>query len=501
MSLIKSAFVSLSMLAIVACGSTDSGSSPTSDAGTDAPADHYVAPTPDSGGQDAGKDGGPFAPADHDAPPQVVSYGGNVMKHALIVPIFFPNDNLQAQIEDFLGQLAASSYWNATTSEYGVGPITIAPSVIINDTPPTTSNGIDKLIKQHVQAAKDAAAAGSTDGGTTGSDSGAAGSAGAAGAAGMAGAAGAAGMAGAAGTSGAGGTTGAGGTANDAGASDAGGPAPFPVPTPDTIYAIFIPDGVTITDNQVGQSCKSYGGYHTETNGFGGNTANSKIPYAVMPRCNHFNYFSGIDAATATLSHELIEAATDPHPYSDPAFASTDDQHAVWSIIPAAEIGDMCAYEPQSFARLVGGYVVQRVWSNASALAGHDPCVPVLTDPYFNAVPDQPDDVVLSYYGSSVNTRGVKIPVGQSRTIDVHLFSDAPTTSWFVQAQDAAAATGGPSTLSLSLDKSVGNNGDVLHLTITRNSAAPQGSASEFMLWSQDQKTQYANVWFGFVGD
>ncbi len=50
MSFLNRALVSLSMLAIVACGSTDSGA-PRSDAGADAPADNYVAPTPDSGGQ------------------------------------------------------------------------------------------------------------------------------------------------------------------------------------------------------------------------------------------------------------------------------------------------------------------------------------------------------------------------------------------------------------------------------------------------------------------
>ncbi len=180
------------------------------------------------------------------------SYGGAVLTAPHVVPVFFPNDILQPQIEDFLAQLATSSYWSATTSEYGVGPLTIGPSVIINNTPPTTSNGIDKMVQQLVQAAKDAAAAGN-DGGTPGSDSGAAGATGVGTGAAAArqarrGARRRRGRRRGARTSGAGGTTGAGGAASDAGAVDAGGgPAPFPVPTPQTVYAIFMPDGVTIT--------------------------------------------------------------------------------------------------------------------------------------------------------------------------------------------------------------------------------------------------------------
>lgn len=498
MSFFKRAALSFTLVAAVACGSNDPGASSSSnDAGADAPADHYVAP-PDSGGQpDAAKDAGPFAPAAHDAAPKVMSAGGSVVKHPLIVPVFFPNDTMQPQIEDFLNQLAASTYWGEVTSEYGVGALTIAPSVVTNTTPPTSSSAIDQWLKQLVKTATtppppDAGAAGA------GGAGGAAGTGGAGGAAGSAGAPGdgglADGAAGATGAAGAAGATGAGGASSDAG-SDAA--APFPAPTPDTIYAIFMPQGVTISDAQVGTSCKDYGGYHTETYGNGGT---SGVAYAIMPRCKHFSQLSGIDAVTAPTSHELVEAATDPHPVHNPAFAYVDDPHAVWNIQPAGELGDMCVYEPQSFAYSVGQYAVQRTWSNASAAAGHDPCVPNLNTPYFNAVPDQPDDVVLKQYGYSAQTRGVKMAVGETRTIDVHLFSDMPRSSWIVQAQDAAAATGGSPTLSLLLDKNIGNNGDVFHLTITRNAAGPIGG-SEFMLWSQDQATGYAHVWFGYVGD
>src|SRR5690348_2621144 len=93
--------------------------------------------TPDAAPPDA------FAEASHAAPPQVVKGSGDVLAAPTVVPIFFANDPSQATIEQFLGQLAASSYWSATTSEYGIGAITIAPSIVSQDTPPTTDTDLE----------------------------------------------------------------------------------------------------------------------------------------------------------------------------------------------------------------------------------------------------------------------------------------------------------------------------------------------------------------------
>ena len=218
-----------------------------------------------------------------------------------------------------------------------------------------------------------------------------------------------------------------------------------------------------------------------------------------MPRCQNLGAnVKGFDALTAGLSHELVEASTDP--LGDfPAWSYVDTDHMVWNLMPLGELGDMCAYEPQSFQRLVGAYMVQRPWSNASALAGHDPCVPVLGTPYFNSAPVLTDTVTLDYYGQEVPTYGIQIPLNQSKTIDVQLFSDAPTTDWTVQAVDSSYGTMGPQELQFTWDKQSGNNGDTLHLTITRVANGAY-DGSEFILYSEQGLTM-ANLWFGFVGN
>src|SRR6185436_19204247 len=62
-------------------------------------------------------------PAPFPSPPQVVWYGGPVLKAPKIVPIFFSNydTTLASSIEDFVSKLGPSQYWTATTQEYTVG--------------------------------------------------------------------------------------------------------------------------------------------------------------------------------------------------------------------------------------------------------------------------------------------------------------------------------------------------------------------------------------------
>jgi hypothetical protein len=272
----------------------------------------------------------------------------------------------------------------------------------------------------------------------------------------------------------------------------------WPTPDANTLYAVFLPDGVTITIPQWGKSCQGFGGYHSE----GTSKQSQSIVYALMPRCASFGQLKGVDALTTTLSHELVEAVTDPADQSNPAYALPDKDHYVWALVPLSEVGDMCTYEPQSNQRLVGNFMVQRTWSNASAKAGHDPCVPLLTDPYFNSVPVLDENVTINFggQGGQGQTKGVKIPVGTSKTIEVDLFSDAPTTDWTVQAIDMQSYFyGGSPDLTFTWDQQSGNNGDKLHLTITREKKG-QYNGSEFIFYSQ-KGIKIANLWFGFVSN
>ena len=364
-------------------------------------------------------------PGPHSPAPQVEMLSGAVLATPNVVPIFFQNDPMQADVETFLGQLASSSFWTSVMSEYKVGALTIAKTVVVTDTPPQTitSTQIEGWLDGYLD----------------------------------------------------------------------GTHAEFPAIAPNNVYVVFYPSATTIQDNIVGTGCISYGGYHDESQ----NASKQSFVYAVMPRCSTFGYLKGLDALTGTLSHEIEEAATDPHPQTDTAYAAADQDHMVWNLAPLGELGDMCAYEPQSFQKLVGNYMVQRLWSNASAKAGHDPCAPALSAPYYNAAPVLADTVILDYYGQKIPTKGVQVTVGNQKTIDVQLFSDAPTADWNVSAVDATYGTNQPKQLDFSWDAQTGNNGDTLHMTITRLANGPHNGSEFYIYASRDQKTW--NMWFGFV--
>jgi hypothetical protein len=256
------------------------------------------------------------------------------------------------------------------------------------------------------------------------------------------------------------------------------------------IYAVYLPAGVQLS-TQFGQSCRSFGGYHSEISGTTG-----KIVYALMPRCG-----GGLDGLTATSSHELIEAASDPYPFTQGAYQDTDPDHEIWAFTPGAELGDMCEYVGVADQRMLGTYLVQRTWSNASAAAGHDPCVPSLSTPFRSAAPILNDQLTFDDgMGGTTMTKGVKVLVGTSQTIDVVLFSDAPTDAFPVRAVDVAAALQQqPAELSFSWDRMTGQNGETLHLTITRLKDGT-GGGSEFVIAIGPQGMTGA-LWWAAAGN
>jgi len=118
----------------------------------------------------------------------------------------------------------------------------------------------------------------------------------------------------------------------------------FPQPTANTLYFVFLPSGVTVTAGG-SSSCSSFCGYH--------DAIKSRVFYAVMPYpgcagCS--NNLSVLDSLTATSSHELCEAVTDPVPGQG------------WYDQNNGEIGDICAWQTKQ----VGNYTVQQEWSNSA---------------------------------------------------------------------------------------------------------------------------------------
>ena len=369
-------------------------------------------------------------PAPHSAPPTVANLGGPVLTAPNVIPIFFQNDDptLKAGALSFLQKVGSTAYWTATTSEYGVGPATTSALITLNETPPAQID--DSQIQAWLT-----------------------------------------------------------------GKLNANDPS-LPAADANKLYTIFYPSNVAITldngDGTKAYSCQAFGGYHSNAT-LDAAHGSLAFAYAVIPRCGSFGPFSGIDGLTAPASHELIEAATDPLPMSIPAFGQTDEDHLAWTIALGGEVGDLCAQLPDAFTNFPGfDNIAQRSWSNAAALAGHDPCVPVPPGQvYFNAAPKLTENITL--FGG-YQTKGVKIPVGQSKTIDVNLFSDGPTNGPFpVEAYDA-----GQSDLSLSFDQDSGENGQTLHLTIEVLGKGQYGFETFYLFSNLNGRR---TMWVGAVGN
>jgi hypothetical protein len=124
-----------------------------------------------------------------------------------------------------------------------------------------------------------------------------------------------------------------------------GSNAAIPKPTPNSLYFVYLPPGVAVTQGG-SRSCTAFCGYHDHIAATGGN-----IYYAAMPYPNCQGCLGGLatlDALTSTSSHEMCEAITD----AIPGTGWYDDNHG--------EIGDICAWKTKQ----LGAYTVQLEWSN-----------------------------------------------------------------------------------------------------------------------------------------
>lgn len=253
------------------------------------------------------------------------------------------------------------------------------------------------------------------------------------------------------------------------------------------LYAIFYPEATTITFTG-GTSCGNFGGYHSSTS-----TIGKAIPYAVMPRCG-----SSIDTLTNVTSHEFIEYATDPVPGG---YQNVDEHELAWGIFGSSEVGDMCEFgKGASYVPSDYPFEVQRSWSNKAAWLRQDPCVPAIGATYFVAAPVIDETVTVDYFGVPMPTRGVKLAKGASRTIDVKMMATGSTADWTVSAVDLSPSLGGGPTLKFTFDKTTGNAGDVLKLTLQRIGTNGSTNAAPFVIRSS-QKGGDDHSWYGVAGD
>jgi hypothetical protein len=235
---------------------------------------------------------------------------------------------------------------------------------------------------------------------------------------------------------------------------------------------IFYPASTSIAlSGNASVSCQDFGAYHD----FVALSNGIELPYAVVPDCKN-----GLGAVTAAASHEIAEGATDPlltGYYSVTADASWGAPYG------ASEIGDMCTRRSDNRIYPADiGYPISKVWSNRAAQAYQDPCLPTASSPaaslYFNSAPVLPDLVDIDVGGATGVAKGIVIAPGGNKTIDVQLFSNVPSQGvWHVLASQTDKNITDLTRLQFSWDRTIGQNGDVLHLTISVPPAAlPNGA-------------------------
>jgi hypothetical protein len=436
------------LAALAACGSSSATVGPAvadpTDAG-DAATDGQAAAVIDNGAPST------TYPAPHPPLPDLVNAAkGPVLTTPKVALVFYPGDARGSDLEAFAGKVAGSTYWSATTAEYGASALSYAGMFeLTGETPPKTISQVELQTK----------------------------------------------------------------IADELASGKLG------VPDPQTIYTIVFPAGTTVTQvnpitNLLGPvlSCVGFSGYHDNVAvALTDAGAKTDIAYAVIPTCN-----ADLASLTSVMSHEWVEAATDPQVTSNGVFSVTggphaafyapDTDHSVWSLLGGGEAGDLCAPSGPSieFTPPEIGYRVQRTWSNVAARASHDPCVPhVAGSAYFAAAPVLPQTVTFSTsFTGSVTTKGMVVAVDASGTLEVDLFSDGDLSGPItVKAEDLLNTTYGSygfaKTLDFAWDRTEGVNGEKLHLTVTVTASSFLGGAHAFMITASNGNRR--QVWPGLV--
>jgi hypothetical protein len=232
------------------------------------------------------------------------------------------------------------------------------------------------------------------------------------------------------------------------------------------VFFIVYPPGTTVTTG-ARTSCRDFTGYHSELP-----LGTARVTYIVLPNCDGL-----LTTLSATGTYEVLATVTNPRPVALPNYATFDQEHTAWNSLGGngqTELPQACCVPvpgggcTRMITAVGDAGVVARSWSNAQIAAYHDPCVPTPdSTPYFASVPIMNDQVSAP---GSYPTNGIRLEVGTSKTVEVWMFSDGPTSGpWSVAAMVLAPSPA--NALGFAFDRDAGTNGEKLHLTVTANQA------------------------------
>lgn len=128
--------------------------------------------------------------------------------------------------------------------------------------------------------------------------------------------------------------------------------AAVPTPTANTLYVIHFPSTTTVTLPGGLQSCRDFCQYHGTFS-----LSGQSVYYAVLPACAGCGGGTQLQNTTATASHALVDAVTDP-------------DGTAWVDPVNGEIGAICNNQQASLTVNGSTYTVQKEWSNA-----HNACI------------------------------------------------------------------------------------------------------------------------------
>ena len=218
----------------------------------------------------------------------------------------------------------------------------------------------------------------------------------------------------------------------------------------------------------------SSGGYHFES----GVTANGhSFAYAVVSPCPQGLPVAAPQNITWAASHEFIESCTDPYPVSNPGYVILDTTQP-WAGI-GGEVGDLCTYVFPQWTE--GSYTaLQRVYSNAAAGAGADPCIP------------SPG----TYFAADVEPQTfVAVAAGASTTFQLTGWSTAAIAPWSLST--ASFAVQGTAQPTLTLGASTLQNGQKTTLTVGIPAGTPSSTVVDVLVTSSEGNVDYTTAVVG----